>query len=37
MSRSERIAKYNRLIEIEIQLGSNAVFPGRKSFYNIKI
>ena len=28
LCRSERIAKYNRLTRIEIELGSNAVFPG---------
>ncbi len=31
-SRSERIAKYNRLLEIEAQLGSEARFLGRKAF-----
>ncbi len=35
MSRSERIAKYNRLIEIELELGSRAVFKGVKSFPNL--
>ena len=28
MSRSERIAKYNRLIRIAEELGSRAVYPG---------
>lgn len=37
MSRSERIAKYNRLIEIENQLGTNAVYPGLKAFTNLKL
>lgn len=32
MSRSERIAKYNRLIEIEEELGPKAKFHGVKSF-----
>lgn len=36
MSRSERIAKYNRLIEIENQLGENAIYPGKKAFVNLK-
>ncbi|GHU50591.1 hypothetical protein FACS189459_4760 [Bacilli bacterium] len=35
MSRSERIAKYNRLIEIERTLGTKAKFLGLKSFNNI--
>jgi enolase len=32
MSRSERIAKYNRLIRISEELGSVAVFPGKSVF-----
>ena len=28
-SRSERVAKYNRLLRIEEELGDNAVYPGR--------
>ncbi len=36
LSRSERIAKYNRLLEIERELGSSAVFKGLNYFYNIK-
>lgn len=36
MSRSERIAKYNRLIEIENQLKDKAVYPGKKTFTNLK-
>jgi len=35
-SRSDRIAKYNQLLRIEEELGSMAVFPGMKAFYNIK-
>ena len=31
-SRSERVAKYNRLIRIEEQLGPAAVYPGRSAF-----
>jgi enolase len=33
--RSERTAKYNRLIVIEQELASNAYFPGMQAFYNI--
>ncbi len=36
MSRSDRIAKYNRLIQIEDQLGDCAQYDGIKSFYNLK-
>lgn len=35
-SRTDRIAKYNRLIRIEDQLGQTAVFKGLKAFYNLK-
>jgi enolase len=31
-SRSDRVAKYNRLLRIEEQLGTKAVFPGRAAF-----
>jgi enolase len=31
-ARGERVAKYNRLLEIENMLGNNAVFAGRKAF-----
>ena len=31
-SRSERVAKYNRLLRIEEQLGEGAVYPGREAF-----
>jgi enolase len=31
-SRSDRVAKYNRLLRIEEQLGSAAQFPGRSAF-----
>ena len=31
-SRSERVAKYNQLLSIEEELGSAAVYPGRKAF-----
>ena len=33
--RSERTAKYNRLLTIEQELASNASYPGLKAFYNI--
>ncbi|AKX34521.1 enolase [Spiroplasma litorale] len=36
MSRSDRIAKYNRLLEIEDELGEAAIYDGIKSFYNLK-
>src|SRR5207237_2801786 len=32
LSRSERNAKYNRLLEIEIELGSAAHYPGAHAF-----
>ncbi|NLM17125.1 MAG: phosphopyruvate hydratase [Candidatus Riflebacteria bacterium] len=35
-SRSDRIAKYNRLLAIEEELGCSAKFNGLDSFYNIK-
>ena len=34
-SRSDRMAKYNQLLRIEEELGSAAVFAGRKVFFNI--
>jgi enolase len=34
MSRSDRIAKYNRLLRIEEELGSEAVYRGMGVFYN---
>jgi enolase len=34
--RSERTAKYNRLLRIEDELGKNATYEGMKAFYNIK-
>ena len=36
MSRSDRTAKYNRLLVIEQELGSQARYPGAAAFYNIK-
>lgn len=35
LSRSDRIAKYNQLIRIEEELGSNVVYPGKSAFYNL--
>ena len=36
VSRSERIAKYNRLLRIEGELGGAALFKGSSVFYNIR-
>jgi len=33
--RSERLAKYNRLLRIEEELGTSARYPGLKAFYNL--
>jgi enolase len=35
LSRSDRIAKYNQLIRIEEELGSNVSYPGKGAFYNL--
>jgi len=35
-SRSERIAKYNRLLRIEEELGTAARYPGREAFYQVE-
>jgi enolase len=35
LSRSDRLAKYNRLLRIEEELGSNAVYPGLDAFKNL--
>lgn len=35
-SRSDRVAKYNRLLRIEEELGEPAQYPGRDAFRNIK-
>ncbi len=32
LSRSDRIAKYNRLLVIEEELGSAAIYPGKAAF-----
>lgn len=36
MSRTDRICKYNRLMEIEEELGTVAQFKGYNSFYNVR-
>ncbi len=36
MSRTDRIAKYNRLIRIEDELDIQATYAGMSAFYNIK-
>jgi enolase len=35
LSRSDRVAKYNRLMKIERQLGKLARYPGREAFYSL--
>ena len=35
LSRSDRVAKYNRLMKIESELGSAARYPGRQVFQNL--
>ncbi|WP_406241701.1 phosphopyruvate hydratase [Tissierella carlieri] len=35
-SRTDRVAKYNQLLRIEDMLGEEAIYRGRKTFYNIK-
>ena len=35
-SRSDRVAKYNRLLRIEEELGDKAVYLGMNAFYNLK-
>ncbi|NDE77194.1 MAG: hypothetical protein EB039_14220 [Proteobacteria bacterium] len=34
--RSDRVAKFNQLLRIEEALGSQAHFPGRSAFYNVR-
>ncbi|MGE0071763.1 MAG: phosphopyruvate hydratase, partial [Thiomonas sp.] len=36
LSRSDRIAKYNKLLRIEENLGETARFLGREVFYNVR-
>jgi len=35
LSRTDRVAKYNRLLRIEEELGSMAVYKGKRVFYNL--
>ncbi|MGC8504069.1 MAG: phosphopyruvate hydratase [Acidithiobacillus sp.] len=35
LSRTDRVAKYNRLLRIEEELGEMAVYPGLAAFYNL--
>ena len=35
LSRSDRVAKYNRLLRIEEALGKKSRYPGREAFYNL--
>ncbi len=35
LCRSERVAKYNRLLRIEHTLGEDAIYPGRDAFSNL--
>ena len=35
--RSDRVAKYNRLMEIELELGSAAAYAGASAFYNLEL
>jgi enolase len=35
--RSERTAKYNRLLRIENEMGEKATYTGMKAFYNVKL
>jgi enolase len=36
LARSERIAKYNRLLRIEEELTGSALYKGKKAFYNLR-
>lgn len=36
LSRSERVAKYNRLLEIEKELSGSALYKGKDALYNLK-
>jgi len=35
-ARTERVAKYNQLLRIEDELGDSAVYPGKKTFTNLR-
>ena len=32
LARTDRVAKYNRLLKIELELGSTAIYPGASAF-----
>jgi len=34
--RGERLAKYNRLLKIEVELGDSARYAGKRAFYNLE-
>ena len=34
--RSDRVSKYNRLMEIELELGAAATYAGKSAFYNLR-
>ncbi|MBA3071017.1 MAG: phosphopyruvate hydratase, partial [Nitrospirae bacterium] len=36
LARSERVAKYNRLLRIEEELADSAIYKGVETFYNLK-
>lgn len=36
-ARSDRVAKYNRLLRIEEELAGTSVFPGLGAFYNVEV
>ncbi len=36
LARSERVAKYNRLLRIEEELADSAIYKGMETFYNLK-
>ncbi|MEQ8349877.1 MAG: phosphopyruvate hydratase [Leptospiraceae bacterium] len=36
LSRTDRVAKYNELLRIEEDLGSEAIYPGENAFFNLK-
>jgi enolase len=35
LSRSDRVAKYNRLMEIERELSDSALYKGKNALYNL--
>ncbi len=35
LSRTDRVAKYNRLLRIEEELSGTAIYKGKEVFYNI--